>query len=70
MNCNEQCFGYHGLYDVDDDIANSRRSGNHPFLLPWYFSVYPRTRKSTIPTKGCVIRLFILIVEISNGGNI
>ena len=26
MNCNEQCFGCHGLYDVDDDIANSRRS--------------------------------------------
>ena len=24
MNCNEQCFGWHGLYDVDDDIA--RRS--------------------------------------------
>ena len=26
MNCDEQCFGCHGLYDVDDDIANSRRS--------------------------------------------
>ena len=26
MNCNEQCFGCHGLYDVDDDIASSRRS--------------------------------------------
>ena len=26
MNCNEQCFGSHGLYDVDDDIASSRRS--------------------------------------------
>ena len=26
MNCKEQCFGCHGLYDVDDDIANSRRS--------------------------------------------
>ena len=20
MNCKEQCFGCHGLYDVDDDI--------------------------------------------------
>ena len=26
MNCNEQCFGCHGLYDVDDDIASSKRS--------------------------------------------
>jgi hypothetical protein len=26
MNCNEQCFGCHGLYDGDDDIASSRRS--------------------------------------------
>ena len=26
MNFNEQCFGCHGLYDVDDDIASSRRS--------------------------------------------
>ena len=26
MNCKEQCFGCHGLYDVDDDIASSRRS--------------------------------------------
>jgi hypothetical protein len=26
MNCEEQCFGCHGLYDVDDDIASSRRS--------------------------------------------
>ena len=26
MNCKEQCFGCHGLYDVDDDITNSRRS--------------------------------------------
>jgi hypothetical protein len=26
MNCKIQCFGCHGLYDVDDDIANSRRS--------------------------------------------
>ena len=25
MNCNEQCFGCHGLYDVDDDIASSSR---------------------------------------------
>ena len=26
MNCEEQCFGCHGLYDVNDDIASSRRS--------------------------------------------
>ena len=26
MNCNEHCFGCHGLYDVDDGIASSRRS--------------------------------------------
>ena len=26
MNCKEQCFGCHGLFDVNDDIANSRRS--------------------------------------------
>ena len=26
MNCDEQCFGCHGLYDADDDIASSRRS--------------------------------------------
>ena len=26
MNCDEQCVGSHGLYDVDDDIASSRRS--------------------------------------------
>ena len=26
MNCKEQCFGCHGLFDVNDDIASSRRS--------------------------------------------
>ena len=26
MNCKEQCFGCHGLYDVNDDIASSRKS--------------------------------------------
>ena len=26
MNCKEQCFGCHGLYDIDDDIASFRRS--------------------------------------------
>ena len=29
MNCKEQCFGCHGLYDVDDDIASSRRTSLH-----------------------------------------
>ena len=26
MNYKEQCFGYHGLFDVNDGIASSRRS--------------------------------------------
>ena len=26
MNCKEQCFGCHGLFHVNDDIASSRRS--------------------------------------------
>ena len=26
MNCKEQCFGCHGLYDIDDDITSFRRS--------------------------------------------
>ena len=26
MNCKEQCFRCHGLYDIDDDIASFRRS--------------------------------------------
>ena len=26
MKSAKQCFGCHGLYDVDDDIASSRRS--------------------------------------------
>ena len=33
MNCKEQCFGCHGLYDVDDDIANSRRSSLDALIL-------------------------------------
>ena len=26
MKCQNHCFGCHGLFDVDDDIASSRRS--------------------------------------------
>ena len=33
MNCKEQCFGCHGLYDVDDDIANSRRSSLEALIV-------------------------------------
>ena len=33
MNCKEQCFGCHGLYDVDDDIANSRRSSMDALIV-------------------------------------
>jgi len=29
MKSTKQCFGCHGLFDVDDDIASSRRSSLH-----------------------------------------
>ncbi len=29
----EQCFGCHGLYDVDDDIANSRISSPYALIV-------------------------------------
>ena len=48
MNCNEQCFGCHGLYDVDDDIANSRRmelNGNDFLIIGGYESGMDATRK-------------------------
>ena len=38
-----------------------------------YHRISPYTREHEIehiPTKGCVIGLFVLIIEISNGGNI
>ena len=44
MNCKEQCFGCHGLYDVDDDIASSRRSSLDAL------SQDPEVKKSDIST--------------------
>ena len=29
MKSTKQCFGCHGLFDVDDDIASSRRTSLH-----------------------------------------
>ena len=43
MNCKEQCFGCHGLYDVDDDIASSRRSSLHALAQD------PEVKKSDVP---------------------
>ena len=43
MNCNEQCFGCHGLYDVDDDIASSRRSSLDALAQD------PEVEKSDVP---------------------
>ena len=44
MNCKEQCFGCHGLYDVNDDIANSRRSSLDALAQD------PEVEKSDVPT--------------------
>ena len=43
MNCKEQCFGCHGLYDVDDDIASSRRSSLDTLAQD------PEVEKSDVP---------------------
>ena len=43
MNCKEQCFGCHGLYDVDDDIASSRRSSLDAIAQD------PEVEKSDVP---------------------
>ena len=48
MNCKEQCFGCHGLYDVDDDIASSRRSSLDALIVD------PEVEKLDVP----VIRAF------------
>ncbi len=45
MNCNEQCFGCHGLYDVNDDIANSRRSSLDALAQD------PEVEKSDVPIR-------------------
>ena len=44
MNCKEQCFGCHGLYDIDDDIASSRRSTLDALAQD------PEVEKSDVPT--------------------
>ena len=43
MNCKEQCFGCHGLYDVNDDIASSRRSSLDTLAQD------PEVEKSDVP---------------------
>ena len=43
MNCKEQCFGCHGLYDVDDVIASSRRSSLDTLAQD------PEVEKSDVP---------------------
>ena len=44
MNCKEQCFGCHGLYDIDDDdIASSRRSSLDALAQD------PEVKKSDVP---------------------
>ena len=43
MNCNEERFGCHGLYDVDDDIASSRRSSLDTLAQD------PEVEKSDVP---------------------
>ena len=43
MNCKEQCFGCHGLFDVNDDIASSRRSSLDTLTQD------PEVEKSDVP---------------------
>ena len=43
MNSEEQCFGCHGLYDVDDVIASSRRSSLDALAQD------PEVEKSDVP---------------------
>jgi hypothetical protein len=43
MNCKEQCFGCHGLYDINDDIASSRRSSLDALAQD------PEVEKSDVP---------------------
>ena len=44
MNCKEQCFGCHGLFNVNDDIASSRRSSLDTLAQD------PKVEKSDVPT--------------------
>ena len=43
MNCKEQCFDCHGLFDVNDDIASSRRSSLDTLTQD------PEVEKSDVP---------------------
>ena len=47
MNCKEQCFGCHGLYDVDDDIASSSRSSldalTQDFAIHDFYDLYKKS---------------------------
>jgi hypothetical protein len=43
MNCKEQCFGCHGLFNVNDDIASSRRSSLDTLAQD------PEVEKSDVP---------------------
>ena len=43
MNCKEQCLGCHGLFDVNDDIASSRRSSLDTLAQD------PEVEKSDVP---------------------
>ena len=43
MNCKEQCFGCHGLFNVKDDIASSRRSSLDTLAQD------PEVEKSDVP---------------------
>ena len=57
MNCKEQCFGCHGLYDVNDDIASSRRSSLDALAQD------PEVEKSDVPA----IRAFYDLYKKSYG---
>ena len=48
MKSTKQCFGCHGLFDVDDDIASSRRSSLDALAQD------PDVEKSDVP----IIRAF------------
>ena len=64
MNCNEQCFGCHGLYDVDDDIASSRRSSLNALIedLDVEKLDISTIRDSMISTKSPMTHFFVGIV--------
>ena len=43
MNCKEQCFGCYGLFNVNDDIASSRRTSLDTLAQD------PEVEKSDVP---------------------